>query len=60
MAQINRAPITSPLIYLNIRRTLTRRFPFGIFYIVINQKIVVLAVLHVRRDPHLWQKRKLQ
>ena len=58
MAQINRAPEMYTVIYQNIRRILTRRFPFGIFYFVVGQRIIVLAVLHARRDPSLWQKRK--
>ena len=58
IAQINRAPATRPVLYQDIHRILTRRFPFGIFYIVIGQRIIVLAVLHTRRDPSLWQKRK--
>jgi toxin ParE1/3/4 len=60
IAQINRAPATHPVIYQDIRRILIRRFPFGIFYIVTGQKIIVLAVLHARRDPSLWQKRKFK
>jgi len=58
IAQINRAPAIHPVVYQDIRRVLTRRFPFGIFYIVVGQRIIVLAVLHTRRDPSLWQKRK--
>jgi len=57
IAQINRAPATHPVLYQDIRRILTRRFPFGIFYIMEGQRIIVLAVLHARRDPSLWQKR---
>ena len=56
-SQIHRSPILFPSVYKNVRRILTRRFPFGVFYIIVNGKIVVLAVLHVRRDPALWQKR---
>jgi len=58
IAQISRAPETHPALHQNIRRVLTRRFPFGIFYILVGQKIIVLAVLHARRDPSLWKKRK--
>lgn len=57
-AQINRSPSSYPIVYIDIRRILTRRFPFGVFYIIVNQKIIVLAVLHARRDPSVWQKRK--
>ncbi len=58
LIQINRSPKTCPALYQGIRRILTRRFPFGIFYIVVGPKIIVLAILHARRDPSMWQKRK--
>jgi hypothetical protein len=29
----------------------TRRFPYGIFYLVEEARIVVIAVMHARRDP---------
>ena len=58
ISQINRSPAIYPAICKGIRRTLTRRFPFGVFYIIADEKIVVLAVLHARRAPDLWQKRK--
>ncbi len=44
-------------IHKNIRRTFIRRFPYGIFYLVDEDKIVILAILHVKRDPKLWKKR---
>jgi len=36
-----------------IRRMLIRRFPYGIFYVVKDDAVVVLAVLHGRRDPSI-------
>jgi len=36
---------------------LAKRFPYGIFYVVEPQRIVVLAVLHTARDPQVWQAR---
>jgi toxin ParE1/3/4 len=44
-------------VYKNIRRALTHRFPYGIFYIIEESRIVVLAVLHAKRDPKLWKMR---
>ena len=58
ISHVNRSPLTCPAIYRSIRRKLTRRFPFGIFYLITDDKIIVLAVLHARRAPSLWQKRK--
>ena len=40
-----------------IRRTLTRRFPYAIYFLVEGDVIIVLAVLHTARDPEDWQGR---
>jgi plasmid stabilization system protein ParE len=40
-----------------IRRALTRRFPYCIYFSVEADAIVVLAVLHSARDPEEWQRR---
>jgi toxin ParE1/3/4 len=45
-------------VYKNIRRALTERFPFGIFFIVENDTIYVLAIQHTSRNPKIWKKRK--
>lgn len=44
-------------VYKNIRRALPQRFPYGIFYLIENEKIIVLAVLHAKRDPKLLKQR---
>ena len=44
-------------IYKNVRRKLVRRFPYGIFFAISQNKICVLAVLHAKRNPTLWQNR---
>jgi len=41
-----------------IRRALLRRFPYAIYFTVDGDVIVVLAVLHARRDPAEWQRRR--
>jgi plasmid stabilization system protein ParE len=40
-----------------IRRTLTRRFPYAIYFSVERETIVILAVLSTARDPAEWQRR---
>jgi hypothetical protein len=54
---IQRNPNQFKIVYKGIRRALTERFPFGIFYIFENNTIYVLAILHTRRNPHTWKKR---
>ena len=40
-----------------IRRALTRRFPYGVYFSVEDDHIVVIAVLDTARDPAEWQFR---
>ena len=40
-----------------IRRALTRRFPYAIYFSIEGEVIVILAILHTARDPEEWQRR---
>jgi len=54
---IQRSPEMYAVVYKEVRRGLLRRFPYGIFYIVEADQIIVLACFHARRDPKQWQQR---
>ncbi|GEM_PF-72022 len=41
-----------------IRRALVRRFLYVVYFAVEDDLVVVLAVLHVSRDPAEWQRRR--
>jgi len=43
----------------NTRRCLTKRFPFGVIYQVLEGKdeIIIIAVMQVNRKPGYWKKR---
>ena len=55
---IQRDPLQYPVIYKNVRRALTRRFPYQVFFIVDDFQIVIIAVFHGMRNPSLWQSRR--
>ena len=40
-----------------IRRALTRRFPYAVYFSVEGETIVIVAVLSTARDPAAWQRR---
>jgi plasmid stabilization system protein ParE len=42
-----------------IRRVLLRRFPYAVYFAVESDVVVVLAVLHVSRNPAEWQRRRM-
>ena len=50
-------PFSSQLIEDDIRRCLVNRFPFGIIYFVNDKKIIVLAIMHLKKKPGYWKDR---
>jgi plasmid stabilization system protein ParE len=50
-------PALYQVVHRNTRRALLRRFPYGVFYRVYPEVIVVVAVMHGRRDPRRWRSR---
>ena len=45
--------------YKDYQRLLSRRFPFAVFYKVVEETVFVHAVLDCRRDP-AWIRRRLK
>jgi plasmid stabilization system protein ParE len=41
----------------DVRRAKLRRFPYVVYYRVLTDQVVVIAVLHGRRDSQAWQSR---
>ena len=41
----------------DIRRVVTNRFPYSVYFRAEKHRIVVLAVFHGSRDPTIWQAR---
>lgn len=57
MTRIRTSPELYPRVYGELRRAAVQRFPYGVFYSLEKDTVVVHAVLHDRRDPRLWQWR---
>lgn len=45
-------------VHKSVRRALVRRFPFGVFYQVAKDGVIVIAVLHGSRHPRAWKERR--
>jgi toxin ParE1/3/4 len=50
-------PQLYPKVFLDVRRCLVRTFPFGVIFREIRGTIVVLAIMHLHRDPDYWKNR---
>jgi plasmid stabilization system protein ParE len=46
-----------PVVHRSTRRALVRRFPYGVYFRVYPEAIVVVACMHGRRDPKRWKVR---
>jgi len=57
---VNRIVI-NPRMYVvveaDVRRCLARIFPFGVLFREQPEEIVVMAVMHLHRDPDYWKNR---
>ncbi|WP_233787150.1 hypothetical protein [Dulcicalothrix desertica] len=42
----------------DVRRCMTRRFPYGILYTIEQHYILILAVMHCSREPGYWKSRR--
>ncbi len=53
--------VDNPLLYRvideDVRRCLTRRFPYGILYCIEEHYILILTVMHCSREPSYWKHR---
>ena len=57
MDRIMGSPRLYSELYRDIRRALLRKFPFGVYYLLNDEKIIVLSVLHLAMDPVKWKSR---
>lgn len=42
----------------DIRRCITRKFPYGIIYTIEQDYLLILAVMHCNREPGYWKSRR--
>ena len=57
LARLIEAPLQFPIVHRDVRRGLTRRFPYGVYFTTHANTARVLAVLHLRRHPDTWIQR---
>jgi plasmid stabilization system protein ParE len=50
-------PLRNPIYEDNIRVKMLRYFPFSIYYLIEEQEIVIVAIMHQARKPGYWKDR---
>jgi plasmid stabilization system protein ParE len=51
-------PLAFAPVHGEIRRAIVRQFPFGIYFRIHEDDVVILAMMHGRRHPRRWQERR--
>ena len=56
--KVDENPDLYATVYKDIRRGLCQRFPYSVYFVKVENDVVVIGVLHQRRNPAVWQARK--
>jgi toxin ParE1/3/4 len=54
LKRLEQVPLLYAEVVADVRRTLLPRFPYGVFYVVRNDLVHILAVIHNARNPKRW------
>lgn len=57
LARIVEAPQRWRVVDEDVRRCLTRVFPFGILYTIEADFVLIVAIMHLSREPDYWKSR---
>jgi toxin ParE1/3/4 len=57
LTQLRHNPELYQVVHLHIRRAPTRRFPYGVYYVVGDDLIRILGVIHDARHASVWRSR---
>ncbi|OGQ52198.1 MAG: plasmid stabilization protein [Deltaproteobacteria bacterium RIFCSPLOWO2_02_FULL_53_8] len=57
LERIRLFPDAWPLLSNRTRRCITNRFPYGIIYQVRHDMVLVVAIMHLKREPKIWHER---
>ena len=57
LSRISESPERWRLVEQDVRRCLARRFPYGVFYTIEPNFVLVVAVAHSHRKPGYWRER---
>jgi toxin ParE1/3/4 len=49
---------TYPEIDEDVRRCMTRKFPYAVLYTIEQDYLLIIAVMHCSRKPNYWKNRQ--
>jgi plasmid stabilization system protein ParE len=55
--RVGMSPEAYPVFDEPVRRCLLGRFPHGVLYVLLQDEVVILALMHLKRKPGYWKQR---
>lgn len=56
LGRVKEHPLQFPEVHGTVRRGLTRRFPYAVYFMLAELRVDVLAVIHLHRHPESWKR----
>ena len=54
---IKKNPKSLPFAHKDVRKYVVKKFPFVIYYRIVDTVIQVIAIFHASRNPEIWNER---
>lgn len=54
---VRQNPYSFPIVHKDVRKYTVKKFPFVIYYNIVDSVIRVIAVFHTSRNPEIWNDR---
>ncbi len=54
---IKQNPKSFPVAHKDVRKYVVKKFPFVIYYQIIDTVIQIIAIFHTSRNPEIWNER---
>ena len=54
---IKQNPKSFPIAHKDLRKYVVKKFPFVIYYRILDKVIQVIAIFHTSRNPEIWKER---
>lgn len=57
VAALERGALSYPLVHRGMRRVLLPKFPYGLYYVIQEERVLVVGCIHAKRHPRVWRSR---
>jgi plasmid stabilization system protein ParE len=57
VASLEATPEAYAVLHRSMRRVLLPKFPYGLYYVLVDDQPVVVGCIHAKRHPRVWRTR---